>query len=114
MQQAPEEGGDMRMQRKGLLMGCCLLIAALRSLPALGQEQPQKPSGESQAAKDIRLTRVAIDTKRQALITRGMDLTPDEMQRFWPLYREYWWAAMQVGDQIVPLPRRDGVLPEVA
>jgi hypothetical protein len=93
----------MRTQRRGLLMGCCLLIAALVSQPALGQEQPQKPTGESQAAEDICLTRVAIDTERQALITRGMDLTPDEMQHFWPLYREYQLAAMKAGDRIVTL-----------
>ena len=84
-------------------MGGCLLVAALGSQPALGQEQPQKPTGESQVAEELRLTRAAIDTERQALITRGMDLTPDEMQRFWPLYREYRLAAKKVGDRIVAL-----------
>jgi hypothetical protein len=75
----------------------------LGSQPALGQEQPQKPTGESQAAEAVQLTRATIDTERQALITRGMDLTPDEMQRFWPLYREYRLATGQVGDRIVTL-----------
>jgi hypothetical protein len=32
-----------------------------------------------------------------------MDLTPGEMQRFWPLYREYRVAASKVGDRIVTL-----------
>ena len=93
----------MRTKRRVLLTGCCLLVAALGLQPALGQEQPQKPVGETQAAEDIRLTRVEIDTKRQALVTRGMDLTPGEMQRFWPLYREYRFAAMKVGDRIAAL-----------
>ncbi len=93
----------MRTKRRVLLMGGCLLVAALGSQPARGQEPPQKPTGESQAAEELRLTRVAIDTERQALITRGMDLTPDEMQRFWPLYREYRLAAKKVGDRIVAL-----------
>ena len=93
----------MRRKRRVFLTGGCLLIAALGSQPALGQEQPQKPTGESQAAEDLRLTRVAIDTERQALVTRGMDLTPDEMQRFWPLYREYRLAAKKVGDRTVAL-----------
>ena len=44
-----------------------------------------------------------IDTERQALVTRGMDLTPGEMQRFWPLYREYRRETRRVGDRIVAL-----------
>ena len=93
----------MRTQRRVFLTGWCLLVAVLGIQPARGQEQPQKPTGESQAAEDIRLTRVVIDHERQALVTRGMDLTPGEMQRFWPLYREYRFAAMKVGDRIVAL-----------
>jgi Spy/CpxP family protein refolding chaperone len=93
----------MRTKRRVLLMGCCLLVAALGSQAARGQEQPQKPTEESQAAEDIELTRVVIDTERQALVTRGMDLTPGEMQRFWPLYREYRRETRQVGGRIVAL-----------
>ena len=93
----------MRTKRRVLLAGCCLLVVALGSQPVLGQEQPQKPAGESQAAEDIELTRVVIDTERQALVTRGMDLTPGEMQRFWPLYREYRRETRQVGGRIVAL-----------
>ena len=32
-----------------------------------------------------------------------MDLTPSEMQHFWPLYRQYRSEAMKVGDRIVTL-----------
>jgi len=32
-----------------------------------------------------------------------MDLTPAEMQRFWPLYRQYRLAASKVGDRITTL-----------
>jgi hypothetical protein len=32
-----------------------------------------------------------------------MDLTPSEMQRFWPVYRQYRVAASKVGDRIVTL-----------
>ena len=93
----------MRTKRRVLLTGCCLLVAALGLQPALGQEQPQKPTGESQAAEDIRLTRLMINNERQALVTKGMDLTPSEMQRFWPLYREYRSKMMKVGDRSVAL-----------
>ncbi len=32
-----------------------------------------------------------------------MDLTPEEMQCFWPLYREYWVEMAKVGDRLVVL-----------
>ena len=79
----------MRTKRRALLTVWCLLAATLGTQLALGQEQPQKPPAETQADEEIRLTRVLIDTERQALVTKAMDLTPGEMQRFWPLYREY-------------------------
>ena len=93
----------MRTKRRALLTVCCLLAATLGTQLALGQEQPQKPPAETQADEEIRLTRVLIDTERQALVTKAMDLTPGEMQRFWPLYREYRLASSKVGDRIVAL-----------
>src|SRR5438445_11905200 len=93
----------MRTKRRVLLTVCCLLVAALGLQPALGQEQPQKPTGERQAAEDIHLTLEVINIERQALVTRGMALTPSEMQHFWPLYREYRLEARKVGDRIVAL-----------
>jgi hypothetical protein len=104
------------MRRKAsivLIGGGLLLLAALGMQPVLGQEQPKSPVLEqeqpkspdekAQMAEGVRLTREVINHERQALITRAMDLTPAEMQRFWPLYREYRRAASKVGDQIVSL-----------
>jgi hypothetical protein len=93
----------MRAKRRVVLMGGCLLIAALGMQPALSQEQPKSPDEKAQVTEEIRLTREKINNERQALVTRGMDLTPGEMQRFWPLYREYRLAASKVGDRIVTL-----------
>jgi hypothetical protein len=93
----------MRTKRSIVLLACCLLVAALGMQPALGQEQPQGQDEKAQAAEEVRLTREMISNQRQALITRAMDLTPGEMQRFWPLYREYRVAASKVGDRIVTL-----------
>ena len=44
-----------------------------------------------------------IDSLRQTLVTVGMDLTPDEMQAFWPLYREYRLEAAKFGDRVVAM-----------
>src|SRR5262245_65855945 len=97
----------MRTKRSVVLMGGCLLMAALGMQPALGQEQPKNPAEKVQTAEEmreeIRLTREVINNERQALITHAMDLTPSEMQRFWPLYREYRVAMSKVGDRIVSL-----------
>jgi hypothetical protein len=84
-------------------MGACLLVVALGMQPALSQEQPKSQDEKTQEAEEIRLTREVINNERQALVTRAMDLTPGEMQRFWPLYREYRLAASKVGDRIVTL-----------
>jgi len=93
----------MRTKRSVVLMGGCLLVAVLGMQPALSQEQPKSPDDKAQTAEEIRLTRETINNERQALVTRAMDLTPDEMQRFWPLYRQYRLAASKVGDRIITL-----------
>ena len=66
----------MRTKQREYLTGCCLLVAALGLQPALGQEQTQKPAGESQTAEDIHLTREMINNERQALVTKAMDQPP--------------------------------------
>jgi len=71
--------------------------------PVLGQEQPKSPEEKAPAAEEIQVTREVINNQRQALVTRAMDLTPNEMQRFWPVYRQYRLAASKVGDRIVSL-----------
>jgi hypothetical protein len=91
------------MTRRIVLLGGCLLVAALGMQPALGQEQPKESEEKAQVAEEIRLTREVINNERQAIVTRAMDLTPGEMQRFWPLYRDYRLAASKVGDRIVTL-----------
>ena len=93
----------MRTKRSVVLMGSCLLVAVLGMQPALGQEQPKSLDDKAQTAEEIRLTREVINNERQALVTRAMDLTPAEMQRFWPLYRQYRLAASKVGDRITTL-----------
>ncbi len=65
--------------------------------------QQAAPDAKTEAMEDIQLTREAIALERQALMTRGMDLTPQEMQGFWPLYRDYRVESARVGDRLVAL-----------
>ncbi len=94
------------MRRDGTVIGAfCLLLVGLTLQPALAQQpaQPRADEAKAQTLADIQMTRAAIFTQRQALITRGMDLTLAEMQGFWPLYREYRLEAASLGDRLVAL-----------
>jgi len=55
------------------------------------------------AQEEILFARADIDELRQTLVTMGMDLTPDEMRAFWPLYREYRMDAARFGDRVVAM-----------
>jgi hypothetical protein len=81
----------------GLLLGLSQL--ALAQQPAAPPPDPAK----AEAMEEIRLTRGAIQAERQEIVTQAMDLTPEEMQTFWPLYREYRLEAAKIGDRIVAL-----------
>ena len=52
---------------------------------------------------EIALTRAAIQTRRQAIVTSAMDLTAPESQAFWPLYRDYRSDMAKVDDRLVDL-----------
>lgn len=93
------------MTSSGVVALFCVLLVGFTVQPTLAQQPAQSEANEAKAQvmADIHLTRVAIGAQRQALITHGMDLTVEEMQRFWPLYREYRLAAETLGDQLVDL-----------
>lgn len=95
------------MTKQGwLLVSLCslLLLGVSPGLaPAQQPAQPQADEAKAKAMQDIELTRGLIATERQAIVTQAMDLTPEEMQGFWPLYREYRLEAAKVGDQVVAL-----------
>ncbi len=86
-------------------MGLCISMLGFSGQVALAQQssQPQADEGRTQVLENIQLTRTAIQAERQAIITKAMDLTPEEMQGFWPLYREYRLEAMRIGDRTVTL-----------
>lgn len=98
----------MRVWRGRVVVGTGLLLLGLTSQRALAQ-QPAPPAdveAQQDATEDIQLTRAVIQAERQAIVTRAMDLTPEEMQRFWPVYREYRLEAIKLGDRIVSLVQR--------
>jgi hypothetical protein len=85
----------------GLLLGVPVQVAQ-------AQQPSTPPAAETKAEtmQEMQLTRTAIQAERQAIVTQAMDLTPEEMEAFWPLYREYRLEAAKIGDRIVALVLR--------
>jgi hypothetical protein len=94
----------MGMMRSLMIVGMGLLLGVTVQV-ALAQQPPTPPAAETKAEtmEEIHLTRAAIQAERQAIVTQAMDLTPEEMEAFWPIYREYRLAAAKIGDRIVAL-----------
>ena len=95
----------MTMRGWYLVSMCSLLVLGFspRLAPAQQPAQPQADEAKTEVMEEIHLTRGAIQAERQAIVTKAMDLTPEEMQSFWPLYRQYRLEAAKVGDRIVDL-----------
>ena len=72
----------MRMWRSVGVVGVGLLLLGLTGQGALAQ-QPAPPAGgetQKEAMEEIHLTRAVIQVERQAIVSRAMDLTTEEMQ----------------------------------
>jgi hypothetical protein len=95
------------MTKRGwfLVSVCSVLVLGLSARQAPSQQPAQPPADQAktETMEDIQLTRTLITAERQAIVTKAMDLTPEEMQTFWPLYREYRLDAAKVADRVVAL-----------
>lgn len=57
------------------------LLIAMAMFLSLGSVSSQKPKGDKMNDK--------IEAQKIAFITNTLDLTPEEAEKFWPLYNEY-------------------------
>ena len=77
---------------------CMIAIVAL-TIPALyadrGTVLPQDPPSGS----DRWPNREEIESLKEAYMIRELGLTPEESQKFWPLYNQYWEERAQLGDK---------------
>jgi len=95
----------------GLAVSVAGWVAAQQPAPAQQPAAPAQPSaGAPQASddqedltSDIALTRASIQLRRQAIVTSVMDLTPEESQKFWPMYRDYRVEMAKLGDRVSKL-----------
>ena len=98
----------MGAMRTLMILGMVVLLGATIQV-ALAQQAPAPPTAaeaKAEAMEEIQLTRTMIQAGRQAIVTEAMDLTPKEMETFWPLYREYRLEAAKIGDRVVGLIER--------
>ncbi len=84
-----------------VLVGACLLVLCVS--PASSSAQQPASDAKAGVMETVQLTRTVVANERQAIITQAMDLTSEEMQGFWPLYRQYRLEVASMGDRVVAL-----------
>ncbi|POY36386.1 hypothetical protein C3K47_11605 [Solitalea longa] len=55
------------------------------------------------AKSQLELTRSALQTMKQDVVTQAMNLTDEQSAKFWPLYREFQNAKATLNDQSIKL-----------
>ena len=70
----------------------CLCTLGAAAIPPHGPQGPQGPQGQnkSQHGEQIRNMKIAY-------LTDALQLTPEQSQKFWPVYNAYWAARREVG-----------------
>jgi hypothetical protein len=76
-----------------------LLAGLCHNVPALAQVNPQFV----QYTDEIEMVRSMAQLERKAVIEKGMQLTPEEAGKFWPVYNEYAAELAKTNDQLVKL-----------
>ena len=79
--------------RKCFFLLMVTVLCGLVSSPLFGQS----------ATDVIELTRAVIQAERQAIVAKTMQLTEQEGNVFWPIYRQYRGELAGVGDRWVKL-----------
>jgi hypothetical protein len=87
-------------RRAGVAAAALALIVTATPCRA---QNPQGYTAKSDTRGQIELTRADVQNKRREIVQKLMELTPEESQAFWPVYREYQAETAKVGDQRVTL-----------
>ena len=89
-----------------ILLSAGMLAGGL-ALPGSPAAQTSAPGvGTAAAGKahsSLELTRSVIQTQRQAIISNALELTGDESESFWPLFREYQTERAKISDRRVKI-----------
>ena len=64
---------------------------------------PCQAQAQANLRDEVELTRSEVQSRRQEIVKELMELTPQESEAFWPVYRDYQRDAAKLGDQRVAL-----------
>jgi len=84
------------LMRRGVLLATLLLTLGVLAISPVTEAQAQ---GEP----FMELLRQDIQADKVALMTVAMELTEEDAEKFWPLYREYQTELSKIGDGRVKL-----------
>ena len=84
------------LRRTTIGITALLVGLAVPAVPCLAQ-------GTGNVHDQIELTRAEVRANRQDIVRRLMDLTEEQSQAFWPVYRSYQEETAKLGDQRVVL-----------
>ncbi len=68
-----------------------LALASMLYIGAYAQQpdQPQSPPNPPKPPKDMEHKKEMIEAMKTGFITKELDLSPEEAQKFWPVYNQY-------------------------
>lgn len=73
------------------------IFLTLGALPLFAQTQ------DADVNNAIEVTRSVLQTQKKAIIANAMELTGEESNKFWPVYRDYQTDLKKVNDRTVKL-----------
>ncbi len=96
----------MKMNKVNLL--ALVTFVALLGTSLSSSLEAQEISGDPDIEQEylqerLELTRSAIQADRKAIVNEYMDLTEEESQDFWPLYKEYRTQATKLNDRLAKI-----------
>jgi hypothetical protein len=80
------------------LLPVVVLACLLAVSPAVGAPPPAGEAGGT-AVDEVKAERASLESERRKIVAAALDLTPDEHQKFWPLYKDYRDAMVAVADK---------------
>ena len=93
---------------KGSLLALVTIPVILLMTVSSSLKAQENSTGNSEIEQEyiqerLELTRASIQADRKAIVNQYMDLTDEEGQKFWPLYKEYRSEANKINDKLAKI-----------
>ena len=79
-------------ESRRFLLGVCLVLIMGAAATAFAQGEPY-----------LELLRKDLQTEKVAILTEAMELTDEQAEVFWPIYRDYQTKLSEIGDRRIAL-----------